>query len=268
MILETTDHSQSCTTSPNKSHHIVQFSSLVLEFLLVFFRQMILKSPGAVVEREVGEDFIVTVLDEERWQIGIAMIHFMDGQIIIVPMVIPVAQVMEGTQMDVEVMALGVRKAEAVTEEVEVEALISRPNHPIPSQTMVDTEVGLKAMDQLPLTADMVLVQHLQEVLRLHATSACMEEMMIMVGMGQGMEAMAIFRVVSAEKRIVKQADLVDMAVIKDMGNLEERVGPMVREEVGGDGVGIINLLLFIAVICNNHFSYIYVYYMLGARDR
>lgn len=61
-----------------------------------------------------------------------------------------------------------------------------------------------------------------------------------------------------------------DMTVIKGMGILEEEAGPMVREEVGGVGVGIINLLLFsiIAVICNNHFSYIYVYYILVTRDR
>jgi len=60
------------------------------------------------------------------------------------------------------------------------------------------------------------------------------------------------------------------MAVIKGMGILEEEAGPMAREEVGGVGVGIINLFLFsiIAVICNNRFSYIYVYYMLDTRDR
>jgi len=173
----------------------------VLEVLLVFFRQMISKSPGVAVEGEVGEDFIVTVLDEERCQIGIAMIHSMDGQTITVLMVILVARVVEDTQMDVEAMALAVHKAEAVTEGVEAEALIRHPNHPT-SRTTVDTEVGLKAMDQLPLTADMV--QHLREVLRLHTITVCMEEMTIMVGMGQGMEAMATFRVVSAEKRIVK----------------------------------------------------------------
>jgi len=174
----------------------------VLEVLFVFFKQMTSKSPGAVVEREVGEDFIVTVSDEERCQIGIAMIHSMDGQTITVPMPILVAQAMEDTQMDVEAMALAVHKAEAVTEGVEAETPISHPNHPIPSRTMVGTEVGLRAMDQLPLTVDMV--QHLQEVFRLHTITVCMEEMTIMVGMGQGMEAMAIFRVVSAEKRIVK----------------------------------------------------------------
>jgi len=202
-ISKTTDRSQSYTTSPNNLHPTVQLSSLVLEVLLVFFRQMISKSPGVVVEREVGEDFIVTVLDEERCQIGIAMIqdHSMDGQTIIVLMVILVAQVVEDTQMDVEAMALAVHKAEAVTEGVEAEALIRHPNHPT-SRTTVDTEVGLKAVDQLPLTADMV--QHLREVLRLHTITVCMEEMTIMVGMGQGMEAMATFRVVSAEKRIVK----------------------------------------------------------------
>jgi len=200
-ISKTTDRSQSCTTSPNNLHPTVQLSSLVLEVLLVFFRQMISKSPGVAVEGEVGEDFIVTVLDEERCQIGIAMIHSMDGQTIIVLMVILVAQVVEDTQMDVEAMALAVHKAEAVTEGVEAEALIRHPNHPT-SRTTVDTEVGLKAMDQLPLTADMV--QHLREVLRLHTITVCMEEMTIMVGMGQGMEAMATFRVVSAEKRIVK----------------------------------------------------------------
>jgi len=60
------------------------------------------------------------------------------------------------------------------------------------------------------------------------------------------------------------------MAVIEGMGILEEEAGPMAREEVGGVGVGIINLFLFsiIAVICNNRFSYIYVYYMLDTRDR
>jgi len=200
-ISKTTDRSQSCTTSPNNLHPTVQLSSLVLEVLLVFFRQMISKSPGVAVEGEVGEDFIVTVLDEERCQIGIAMIHSMDGQTITVLMVILVAQVVEDTQMDVEAMALAVHKAEAATEGVEAEALIRHPNHPT-SRTTVDTEVGLKAMDQLPLTADMV--QHLREVLRLHTITVCMEEMTIMVGMGQGMEAMATFRVVSAEKRIVK----------------------------------------------------------------
>jgi len=200
-ISKTTDRSQSCTTSPNNLHPTVQLSSLVLEVLLVFFRQMISKSPGVAVEGEVGEDFIVTVLDEERCQIGIAMIHSMDGQTITVLMVILVAQVVEDTQMDVEAMALAVHKAEAATEGVEAEALIRHPNHPT-SRTTVDTEVGLKAMDQLPLTADMV--QHLREVLRLHTITVCMEEMTIMVGMGQAMEAMATFRVVSAEKRIVK----------------------------------------------------------------
>jgi len=200
-ISKTTDRSQSCTTSPNNLHPTVQLSSLVLEVLLVFFRQMISKSPGVAVEGEVGEDFIVTVLDEERCQIGIAMIHSMDGQTITVLMVILVARVVEDTQMDVEAMALAVHKAEAATEGVEAEALIRHPNHPT-SRTTVDTEVGLKAMDQLPLTADMV--QHLREVLRLHTITVCMEEMTIMVGMGQGMEAMATFRVVSAEKRIVK----------------------------------------------------------------
>lgn len=212
----------------------------------------------------------MTVLDEERCQIGIATIHFMDGQIIIVQMVILVAQVLEDTQMDVQAMALVVHKAEAVTEGIEVEALISRPSHPIPFRTMVDTGVELKTTDQPPLTADMVLVQHLQEVVRLHIVTARMEEMTIMVDMGQGTEAMAISRVVSAEKQTVKEVALVDMAVIKGMEILEEEAGPLVREEVGGVGVGIINLLLFsiIAVICNNHFSYIYVYYMLGTRDR
>lgn len=208
VISKTIDRFQSCTTSPNNSHPTVQFFYLVPEVLLVFFRQMILKLPGTVVEREVEEDFIVIVLDEEYILIGIATILFMDGQITIIPMVIrliSVAHIMEDTQMDVEAMVLAGYKAEAGMEEVEVEILTPRPNHLILPRTTVDTGVGVEIMDHPPLTVDTALVQHLPEVPRHHTTTTTrMEEMMTMVGTGPDMEAMAIFRVDSAERPVVK----------------------------------------------------------------